>query len=193
MRKPPVKLIVASGAFVSALGISAAFVGPVVFASGHSAPSHVRAEALVSAPLFSGVGAIGITLDVRPAPVHLSVAPTKRVVLTAATSKPKGTTETIDGTVESVHGDVIVVAIMCRTQVEDVVVGSSTVLQDGSTVESLSKVTAGEKITAAGVKVSATELDATSVQVDAMCDPGSPKGPNSGGYGPGDPKGGHHS
>lgn len=193
MRKPPLKLIAGTGAVVTALGISAAFVGPVVFASGHSAPSHVRVEALVAARPFSGVDAIGSTLHVRPAPVHLMVAPKKKVVLTAARTKPKGTTETINGTVQSVHGHVIVVEIMCRSAVADVVVGSGTVLKDGSTVESLSKVTAGEMITAIGVKVSATELDATSVQVGAMRKSGGSKGGDPGGYGPGDTKGPHHS
>jgi hypothetical protein len=189
MRKPPAKLILGSAAVLTALGISAAFVGPVVFASGHSASSHLRAEALVATPLFTGVGAIGVTLDVRPAPVHLTVAPAKKIVLAAVKTKPKGTTETIDGTVQSVRGDVIVVAVMCRSQVEDVVVGSGTVLKDGSTVESLSKVTTGEKITAIGTRVSATEIDATSVTVGVMCD----KGGDPGGYGPGDPKGRHHN
>jgi hypothetical protein len=183
--------MIGSAAVLTALGISAAFVGTAVFASGHSAPSHVRAEALAATP-FSGVGAIGATLDVHSAPVHLTVAP-KKVTLTVAKTKPKGTTETVDGTVQSVHGDVIVVEIMCRSQVEDVVVGSGTVLKDGSAVESLSKVTAGEKITAVGVKVSATEIDATSVVVGVMCDPGSPKGSSPGGYSPGDPKGRQHS
>jgi hypothetical protein len=184
MRKPPVKLIVGSAGFLTALGISAAFVGPVVFASGHAASSHVKAEALVAAQPFSDFSAIGATLSVRPAPVHLTVAP-KKVVLTVAKTNPKGTTETITGTVESVRGDVIVVEIMCRSQVEDVVVGSGTVLKDGSTVETLSKVTAGERITAVGVKVSATELDATSVSLGTMCD----KGGDPGGYGYGDGKG----
>jgi hypothetical protein len=193
MRSPHAKLIAVSGAVVTALGISAAFVGPSVFASDHSAASHVRAEAFVATPLFSGVGAIGATLDVRPAPVHLSVAPRKKVVLTAVSTKPTGTTETITGTVQSIHGNVIVVEVMCRSQVDDVVVGSGTLLKDGSTAESLSKVTAGEKITAVGIKVSAAEIDATSVQVGVMCDPGSPQGSNPGGYGPGDPKGPHHS
>jgi hypothetical protein len=184
MRKAPVKLIVGSAAFVTALGISAGFVGTAVFASGHSATSHVRAETLVATHPFSGFTAIGATLDVRPAPLHLTVAP-KKVVLTVAKTKPKGTTETVTGTVQSVHGNVIAVSIMCRSQVEDVVVGSGTVLKDGSTVESLSKVTVGEKITAVGTKVSTTEIDATSVNVGTMCD----KGGDPGGYGSGDGKG----
>jgi hypothetical protein len=174
MRKAPVKLIVGSAAFVTALGISAGFVGTAVFASGHSVASHVRAQTLVATHPFSDFKAIGATLDVRPAPVHLTVAH-KKVGLTVAKSKPKGTTETITGTV---------VAIMCQSQVEDVVVGSGTV-KDGSTVESLSKVTVGEKITAVGTKVSATEIDATSVSVGTMCD----KGGDPGSYGSGDGKG----
>src|SRR5580700_4843143 len=180
MRKAPVKLIVGSAAFVTALGISAGFVGTAVFASGHSAPSHVKAATLVATHPVSNFKAIGATLDVRPAPVHLTVA-AKKVVLTVAKTKPKGTTETITGTVQSVHGNVIVVSIMCQTQVEDVVVGSGTLLKDGSTAESLSKVTVGEKITAVGTKVSATEIDATSVSVGTMCD--------NGGYGSGGGKG----
>jgi hypothetical protein len=102
-----------------------------------------------------------------------------------AKSKPKGTAETITGTVQSVHGNVIVVSIMCQSQVEDVVVGAGTVLKDGSTLESLAKVTAGEKITAAGTKVSATEIDATSVSLGTMCD----KGGDPGSYGSGAGKG----
>jgi hypothetical protein len=190
MRKSPVRLIAGSCAVV-ALGLSAAFVGPVVFASGHAAPSHARAEALAAVRPFSGLGAIGTTLDVRPAPAHLTVAPKKKVVLTVAKTKPKGTTETIEGTVQSVHGDVIVVEIMCHSQVEDVVVGSGTLLKNGSTVESLSKLTVGEKITAVGIKVSATEIDATSVQLNPTCDPGGSKGGGPGGYG--DSKGTHDS
>jgi hypothetical protein len=184
MRKAPVKLIVGSAAFLTALGISAGFVGTAVFASGHSVASHVRAQTLVATHPFSDFKAIGATLDVRPAPVHLTVAH-KKVGLTVAKSKPKGTTETITGTVQSVHGNVIVVSIMCQSQVEDVVVGSGTLLKDGSTVESLSKVTVGEKITAVGTKVSATEIDATSVSVGTMCD----KGGDPGSYGSGDGKG----
>ena len=187
MRKPPVKLIVASGAAVFALATSAAIVGTIVFASGHSS-SHVKAEALVATRPFPGFSAIGATLDVHPAPVHLTVAPTK-VVLTVAKTKPAETTETITGTVQSVHGNVIVVEMMCRSQVEDVVVGSGTVLKDGSTVESLSTVTAGENITAVGIKVSATEIDATSASLGTMC----VKGGDPGGYGPGDPKGRRHN
>jgi hypothetical protein len=182
MRKPPVKLVVGSGAVLAALGISAAFAGTAALASGHVAVSHTKAATVVTTQAFSGVGAIGATLDVRPAPVHLTVAPKpKKVVLTVAKTKPKGTTETVSGTVQSVHGNVIVVAIMCQSQVEDVVVGSGTILKDGSTAEGLSKVTVGEKITAVGTKVSATEIDATSVAVGVMC----VKGGDPGGYGPG--------
>jgi hypothetical protein len=189
MRTPPVKLILSSGAVLTALGISAAFVGPVVFASGHSASTHVKAETLVATRPFTGSGAIGVTLDVRPAPVHLTRAPKKKAVLTAVKTKPSGTTETIDGTVQSVHGDVIVVAIMCRSQVEDIVVGSGTTLKDGSTVEALSKVTVGEMITATGSKVSATEIDATSVELGSMCT----KSGDPGSYSPGDSKGRRHN
>lgn len=192
MRKPPLKLLVGSGAVVTALGLSAAFVGPVVLASNHPASSHVRTETLVTARPFTGAGAIGATLDVHPAPVHLTVAPRKVVLTAAPATKPKGTTETVDGTVQSVHGDIVVVQVMCRSQVEDVVVTSKTVLKDGSAVVSLSKVTPGERITVVGTKVSATELDATSVQVDPMCDGGGPHGGGPGGYGSGSGKGGHH-
>jgi hypothetical protein len=182
MRKPPVKLIVGSGAVLAALGISAAFVGTAAFASGHAVASHTKAATVVTTQAFSGVGAIGATLDVHRAPVHLTVAPRPRkVVLTVAKTRPKGTTDTVTGTVQSIRGNVIVVSIMCRSQVEDVVVGSGTILKDGSATESLSKVTVGEKITAVGTKVSASEIEATSVQVGAMCD----KGGDPGGYGPG--------
>src|SRR5580704_1907723 len=114
MRKAPVKLIVGSAAFLTALGISAAFVGTAVFASGHSASSHVRAVASVATRPVVNFAAVGAALDVRPAPVHLTVAP-KKVVLTVAKTKPKGTTATITGTVQSVHGNVIAVSIMCRS------------------------------------------------------------------------------
>jgi hypothetical protein len=188
MKGLPTKLIAGSGAVVAALGIGAATLAPVVFASAHPVEIHAGAPAHVAARPFQGLGAIGLTLDVRPAPVHLSVAPAK-VVFTATRTAPKRTTGTIEGTVESVHGDIVVVKVSCADRVEDVVVSSSTVVRDGSTVVSLSAVTAGKQITAAGVKVSSTELDATLVEVGVKCDPSGSKG---GGYGPGDGKGGHH-
>jgi hypothetical protein len=187
MKSLPTKLIAGSGAVVAALGIGAATLGPVVLASAHPADVHDAAPEHFSARPFAGLSAIGRTLDVRQAPAHLGVGPGK-VVLTAARTAAMRTIGFIDGTVESVHGNVVVVKVRCGDTVEDVVINSTTVLKDGSTAVSLSSVKDGDQITAMGVKVSSTELDATSVELGVTCDPGGWKG----GYGPGDGQDGHH-
>jgi hypothetical protein len=179
MMKISPKRIAGAGSFAVAAGVSAVLLGTAGLASDHAAAARPASQQRVAIGA-TGAAATGLTLSVKPAPVRIAVQPLK-ITLTSATKAGKKT-ETVTGTVQSVHGDTIVLQVKCGGRVEDVVVSSSTVYKDRAPVAGLSAVTPGEKITVVGTTASATTIDATTIDLAAMRDPGSH---GSGGYGHG--------
>ena len=96
------KLVAGAGSFVVAAGVSAVLLGTAGFAStGHSTAATRPASHQHVAIGPTGAAAIGLTLSVAPAPVHIAVQPAKvqptKVTLTSST-KPKTATKSTDPT-----------------------------------------------------------------------------------------------
>ena len=96
MMKVSPKLIAGAGSFVVA-GVAAVLLGTAGLASGHSTATERPASHQHVAIGATGAAAVGLTLSVKPAPVHIAVKPLKAKVTLTSVTKPVKVTKSGTG------------------------------------------------------------------------------------------------